>query len=223
MKYSTASIFVALVAACFILPPIFVNPSILGRVIEMDTTAVIINVTSAQCNTTFEQGWNLISIPCVPKPAPMSEVFYSVNSDYISLHTYSGTGQDPWKAYNPSLPSWVIQDLSNIDRKAGYWINMNQSAHFVLFNDTATPNIMNLNPGWNLVGYPTLTARNISEALTDLYPNYHIVYIYNATDTDWKEYAWNSSISNNPDLNASHPYYGYWIYMDTEDIWIIDW
>ncbi|MBN2422096.1 hypothetical protein JXB41_02625 [Candidatus Woesearchaeota archaeon] len=193
---------------------------------ELDTYVLILILNESNCSAVFEQGWNLISVPCATTITGVTDVFYSVNSSLFSVHEYDPTdASDPWKAFNPALPSWVVQDLTEIDRKKGYWINMNYSSNFTLSSSTATPNYIELYRGWNLIGYPTLTPKNITETLQSIGTNYDIIYLYNASDPtdEWKEYTWNTSKTSDQDLNYTSPYYGYWINMLVDDTLLIDW
>ncbi|MBN1503282.1 hypothetical protein JW930_07120 [Candidatus Woesearchaeota archaeon] len=186
---------------------------------DVPTYLVILNVTSAQCNFTMEQGWNLVSIPCLPQNEPVDNVTTTINTSVLSIHSYTPGSADPWNAYNPSLPWWVVNDLVEFDRKKGYWINLNESAFFYLDRGTASPNVIGLSAGWNLVGYPTMTIRNINDSLANIYPNYLIVYRYNTSADSWFEY----NISAGGNLYNLSPYQGYWVQMNISDTWIIDW
>ncbi|MFH0874696.1 MAG: hypothetical protein V1859_02075 [archaeon] len=181
---------------------------------ELSTSAIILQLSEAACEADFVSGWNLISIPCVPTPTNISEVLLNILPDIISVHEYYGIGADPWKAYNPSLPGWVVQDLTKLDRKKGYWMNMAANTHYYYNSSTATPNILSLANGWNLVGYPLISLKNISDAMLPINGSYDIIVLYNATDSAdyWKEYTWNESRPSGQDLYNMTPYYGYWIY-----------
>ena len=191
----------------------------------MDTFVIIPRYNESLCNLTLAEDWNLISTPCIPDLDSPGYVFGNINGSFYSIHTYLVDSTDHWKAYNPTLPGWVVQDLTLIERERGYWINMKNATNFTLPGKLQTPNLIYLKSGWNLIGYPTLTSKPINESLQDIYPNYQWVYAYNASDINdtWKEYTWNTSLSSDQDLNYTVPYLGYWILMTQDDMWIITW
>ena len=199
------------------------NDPVITGMATTNTRLVIITLGGAECNITLENGWNLVSFPCLSDPIDIDLLFKS-NSSYGHVMAYSPiTPNDPWKSYNPSLPSWVIQDLDQIERNYGYWVLTSATTEFYLNNTLATPTLTDLEKGWNLVGYPSRDVQNTSSVFKALEPGYDYVLMYNASDPSdkWKEYTWNSSLPSNQDFNYSVPNYGIWIYMLNTDSLVI--
>jgi hypothetical protein len=222
---SRASIFYFIVLFIIVTLALFPNiddkisNAITGREI-LQSQVWILDYNSGVCNITFVSGWNLVSIPCISENKGL-DVLDSLYNSYYSIHAYdSADSSDPWKSYNPELPGWVVQDLSVIDRRKGYWINMQGNDTFYHEGDFVTPNLVYLYQGWNLVGYPTFIPKASEEALTSVYPNYVVVYAYNATLDEWKFYRYGYAGNT---LNYTVPYYGYWINMSASDNWNILW
>ncbi len=191
----------------------------------MSTRLVIISREEIACNMTLEPGWNLVSFPCISDDIDKDILLNPLNRSYDSIKTYFPTDlNDPWKSYNPNLPNWTIQDLSLLTRRDGYWIYVPNETELYLNNSLATPTLIDVYPGWNLLGYPSRTPRHLNETFDQLIPNFDYIYMYNATDmTDpWKEYTWNSSLPSNQDLNYTSMYYGYWVYMLNTDTLVIN-
>ncbi|MBN2367454.1 hypothetical protein JXC34_00420 [Candidatus Woesearchaeota archaeon] len=208
------------------------------------TRLVIISEANVSCNTTFVQGWNLVSFPCISDDLEVSLVMdclYVMENVTVEVNGTNGTNyttelqpvtvtydsvkwydpstpDDPWRSYNPDLPTWAIQDLSMISRRYGYWIYVDENASFYLENPLASPTLTSLDPGWNLLGYPNQTMTPINYTYGELIPNFDYVYMYNASEADWKQWTWNTGWPSDQDLNYSYPYYGYWIYMFTNDL-----
>ena len=164
-------------------------------------------------------GWNLISIPAVMDNTTVSMVLSSIEGNYDIVWAYNASDTaDPWKYYAPGDP-W--SDLSNIDEKMGFWIKMN--CDDTLFNTGTVPTStsIDLEIGWNLIGYPSSTEKPIADALSSIQGNYSIVWAYNASDTadPWKWYVPNDPWS---DLDKMEPGYGYWIKMNVEDILVVE-
>ena len=197
--------------------------SISGKAL-INTRLVITQKIDVDCNMSLEQGWNLVSFPCISN-AISPGIFLENLSEYQDLRFYSAIdSNDPWKAYNPNLPSWVVQDLSEISRASGYWIYLSNESLFLVSNELATPTVLDVYEGWNLLGYPNQTVRFINDTFGHLIPNFDYVYMYNASDSSdpWKQWTWNSSLTSNQDFNYTSPNYGYWIYMINDDTYVVN-
>ncbi len=207
--------------AIFIFIPvrkIILDPSIIGYSI-FDTTITRAYVSGQkiehECQIILEDEWNLISIPCLADNTSIENVLSNISGKYYSVHAYYPNDRtDPWKAYNPYLPDWVIQDLKEINEQKGYWINMKNSSLFELSGYLIKPDRIQLAQGWNLIGYPTNVTKNISDALTTIDGSYTILWFYNASEMRY--YYYNASSEDGTFL-LMHPHYGYWIMMSKED------
>ena len=173
------------------------------------------------CDFTVNQGWSLISIPCFSTYHTVSSFINILGADFTSIHWYDPSDtSDQWKAYNPSIPAWVIQDLDRIEKEKGYWIDMPESRPFFYSGTKATPVGISIKRGWNLIGYPT----NYSQLINETIPfNYTSVHKYNLSDTidPWKVYYNPPNATN--DLQYFDLYFGYWIKSNEELLWIVNW
>ncbi len=184
---------------------------------QVMSTRVVITVPQANiCNMTFVEGWNLVSFPCINNDITIDELILNHSFDYTTFRSYDAfDASDPWKSYNPDLPNWTVQDITSLSRREGYWVKVDSDQQ-VEFNGTlGTPTIISLASGWNMFGYPSTTIRASNNTFNQVVPNFHYVYLYNASDpTDkWKLYKLNSSFPGIVTLNYTVPNYGYWIYM----------
>ena len=80
---------------------------------------------------------------------------------------------------------------------------------------------MDIKTGWNLIGYPSFTMKKVNDTFNDIIPNFDYVYLYNASEPDWKMWTWNNSLSSDQDLNYTVPNYGYWVYITADDTLVI--
>jgi len=185
----------------------------------MSTRLVIVTAESSNCNITFYNGWNLVSFPCINSPISITN-FFTNYSELESVRYYDAADpNDPWKSYNPNLPSWVVHDLSSFSRTKGYLVDVNNDSGFYIENDLGRPTIVPLSTGWNMIGYPAKDIRQINDTFDTLIPDYDYVLLYNASESDWKEYTWNTSLPSDQDLNETHPEYGYWVFaLDDIDL-----
>ncbi|MBA7642277.1 hypothetical protein ES703_49966 [subsurface metagenome] len=85
-----------------------------GMVTELD-----LDVTTAVYELQLYEGWNLISIPCIPEVPYIELMLYDI-TDYVeSVWAFDGeTGY--WSSYAPGAPS----DLTEMVDGKGYWIKV---------------------------------------------------------------------------------------------------
>jgi hypothetical protein len=189
----------------------------------MSTRVVISVPTPNKCNITFIEGWNLVSFPCIDADTSINLFLENTTFEYFSFRAYDAFDiADPWKSYNPNLPNWTIQDTS-LSRKSGYWIYVDSTKNLLINGTLGTPSIITLSSGWNLMGYPSISARKSNDTFNQLESNFEYVYLYNASipADKWKLYKLNSSFPGNVTLNYTVPNYGYWIYMTAPDSLLI--
>jgi hypothetical protein len=114
-----------------------------------------------------------------------------------------------WKMYDPSAPIFV-NDLKEIQPGKGYWIMITANDTLPV-NGTLQDNSFQLESGWNLIGYNSLSSKSIDTALTPIGGNYSIVWAYDAGDGGvWKMYDPSAPLFVN-DLTEMEPGRGYWI------------
>ncbi len=191
--------------------------NITGMVVNnqtVNTTLTVVNWTIANCSFLLYKGWNLVSFYCFAS-INRSEALQPIDGKYEAIFTYDNQHKE-WKAYNPNLPSYVIQDLDIIDRKNGYWIYMNETSFFNKQGYKSAYTSIPLYVGWNLIGYPTNTTINAS-ILNNLDQN--ITWMHQDIEKKWYYYI-NGS---NHTFNYLYPYQGYWIQSNSEQTWRIDW
>ena len=202
----------------FPIKEIILNPSIIGYSIWGYTvTEVYVSGIEIPHNCTVEliKDWNLISVPCLDDNTSITNVLDPISGEYYSVYTYVvSNSTDQWKAYNPSLPTWVVQDLNNIDEKQGYWINMKDNQTFNMTGVLIAPNIISLVEGWNLIGYPTNASKDVIQAFISIHGSYTFVWMYNATDSTYYYY---NATENNGTFRDIAPNFGYWVNMDEDD------
>lgn len=176
------------------------------------------------CNTTAYEGFNLFALHCIPTNASVKNVFVDSMANITSLHAYDGSASgDPWSAYNPDLPSWVVQDLSRIERTQGYWLRMDSKTSLNIFGTYNEPVINSLVPGWNLAAYALINVTNVNESLRGIETVLSLILGYNATDIadPWKSYNPAVAPAFN-DLDLFHPFHGYWINLTDNGSWYLD-
>jgi len=135
----------------------------------------------------LNKGWNLISIPLRLQNNSVTAVFKGIN--YSSIIGYG---------YNWTVPS-------EIDYTKGYWINSIKNQNITLNGTIPVNTLISLNPGWNLIGYPTLNESEGDIVFKDI--NNSLISVFSYRNGTWFSYS-----SRNDMLIK--PGYGYWVNVD---------
>ena len=167
-------------------------------------------------------GWNLVSVPEHPDDTSPAAVLSSITGHYDLVYAYDASDQnDPWKRFDPSAPSFS-NDLLTIDESKGLWLHTTSSVSWVLPSSTSPSPTTPLQAGWNLIGYPSLNAQPIGDALASIAGKYDLVFAYNAFDQadPWKMYDPSAPPEAN-DLIVMAPGSGYWIRVTHPGDWTL--
>jgi parallel beta-helix repeat protein len=159
-------------------------------------------------------GWNLLSVPLVQNQNNLSIVLGSIYGSYDAVQRYNNSDlNDPWKHYRPEKA--FGNDLSTLNESMGFWIHINKSAATAfLYNGTepSSNRSIFLYPGWNMVGFPSLSNRERAIALNNLIFDIHVdaIWTFDASTQKWREIGASDSF----ELGR-----GYWIHATQECIW----
>jgi parallel beta-helix repeat protein len=160
-------------------------------------------------------GWNLVSIPRIQPSTKIEDVLSQLNGSYNKVVWYNTTDvSDHWKSYYPSKPP-DMNDLKEIYHTMGFGIQITEPSG-ILFKYPGTQPTSNqsitLNPGWNMVGYPSLINRNRTAALNNIIFGQDIdsIWTFNAATQTWQE-------------TGSTDYFelgrGYWMHSKVTKTW----
>ncbi len=139
--------------------------------------------------------------------------------DYDRVYAFQGCdAADPWKLYDPDLPA-TVNDLNQIDVTMGLWVKMNSPDTLAVAGSEPARTDIPLCAGWNLVGYPSLTARPVAEVLASVAGQVQRVYYFDATDAadPWKMYDTSAPAFVN-DLAEFKPGGGYWFLVSQDTV-----
>ncbi len=152
-------------------------------------------------------GWNLVSWPLIPITESLTDTLASLGGACDEAWTYeSGDLTDPYKEW----PG----DLERLDETLGVWLHATQPVTLTIHGWRTANTAIPLRHGWNLVGYPSQTARPVAEALSSIAGRYTVVRTFDARETadPWQVYDVNVPTYAN-DLTIMEPGRGYWIYV----------
>jgi parallel beta-helix repeat protein len=136
--------------------------------------------------------WNLISFPYIQLDTNLESILSSIDGNYNAVKWYDiSDNSDSWKHNHISKPP-NLNDFQEINHIIGFWIFINK-VDGVLFEYSGTQPTSNqtisLHPGWNMVGYPSLTSCNRTEGLNNLTYGDHVdaIWSYDASTQKWEE------------------------------------
>ncbi len=187
-----------------------------GWIVESDEKNNMANKT-IDIGVPLYEGWNLISIPYIQADTNLACVLSSITGSYNAVQWYNATdSNDQWKHNCTSKPS-ALNDLDDIDHVIGFWIHIIQSGETIfIFNGTQpTENqSITLYPGWNMIGYPSLTSYNRTEGLNNINFSQDVdsIWTYQTTMKKWEEIK---------ETDYFEPGKGYWVHALFEKTWEI--
>jgi len=147
----------------------------------VNKTASTAPISGTTYSISLASGWNLISVPLMPKDTGIASVLSPINGNYSIVLVYNATDtEDHWKKYDPSAP--FGNDLTTMEAGKGYWIMMNSDDTFTINGNVPGSTDIILKVGWNLVGYNSLNPQPITYALSSINGNYSIIWAYNASN-----------------------------------------
>jgi hypothetical protein len=181
---------------------------------------------STKFNISLDQGWNMISVVMNQTVTAIDTVLTSIAGEYSAVQMWDALDSaDHWKHW--AQGKTFGNDLTDTTRIMGLWIYITSSGGTVLQVDGTAPvgtyvNQISLSQGWNYVGYPSVTQRTPNQALISeggLAPNFRLIWHYDSGLGQWT--GWDQGSETPDNLNFMNPGEGYWIYMDSPDMWDI--
>jgi outer membrane protein assembly factor BamB len=148
-------------------------------------------VVEIKMSTILKQGWNLISIPLLQGDQDLTKVLESIDGYYDAVQWYDSNEKgDPWK--HNKIGKSFGNDLFELNETKGFWVHITQPGDTIFLINGTIPTenqTISLNPGWNLVGYPSLTNLDRSSGLNNLTFGTHVdsIWSYNSTTQKWNE------------------------------------
>jgi hypothetical protein len=149
------------------------NDGVLDLAVSSTGSGVVVYIAQHRpsFNIDLLEGWNLISLPLIQSDTNVASVLFSINGEYKAVQWYDPTDTgDPWKHYEPQKPM-ELNDLRDLDHTQGIWIYITEPGGTTLavFGDELTiGESITIHPGWNLVGYPSQSDKQVSVALNNL-------------------------------------------------------
>ncbi|UCH89244.1 MAG: right-handed parallel beta-helix repeat-containing protein, partial [Thermoplasmata archaeon] len=177
--------------------------------VQANTSIIFRFAKSSNQVAKFAKGYNypkpLISIPLILNNSNISHVLRNVEFG-IAWYYNNSDLLDPWKSYNPSK---TFNDLKTVNRTMALLMDFINDSFITIAG--VVPKITNitLKAGWNFVGFPSLTRRRISNALSGI--SYERIEGFIPAPP---QYLWELD-----DNDFMRPGYGYWIKVSSDTVW----
>jgi uncharacterized repeat protein (TIGR01451 family) len=164
-------------------------------------------------------GWNLVSLPLLQPATLITQVLSSIAGHYDLVYAYNGCGNG-WQKYDASAPVYA-NSLESLDSTQGFWIRVDMPVTLSVPGSAPAITAIPLCTGWNLAGYPSLTSRAVTAALSGV--PFDLMYAYDgfASGDPWSKY----DVSVPPyvnDLAEVNPTRGYWIRTSEDSLWQVE-
>jgi hypothetical protein len=163
----------------------------------------------------LQEGWNFISIPMIQMDTTIEGVLSPIDGCYDAVQYYDITDMvDPWKHYYKSKPS-DTNDLNYLDHIRGFFVHISQPGG-VLFEYSGFPFMfperVPIQPGWNMVGFPSLSQHSRDSGLNNLVfgTDVDAVSCFDAESKTWKEMGPGDGFV---------PGRGYWVHSNVYAQW----
>jgi hypothetical protein len=161
----------------------------------------------------LSEGWNLLSLPVTQSSENLNDILESIDGKWDCIQTYDPLSPEPWKT-NATFRPDQLNDFNTLNHKQGFWINITEpDVNLTVIGYILISTSVNLSAGWNLVGYPSLVEKSISDALSGT--GYDAVEGFNATAP--------YRISPLIGTYMMKPGEGYWVHVPFDTTWIINW
>jgi len=109
-------------------------------------------------------GMSLLGIPLILQDNRIASVFQSFSFSMARIYDASDPA-DPWKAH---VSSGTWSELDTISGEHAVWVNATAAGEWRIAGRVPAAVSVGLQPGWNLVSYPSAVPRTISASLTGL-------------------------------------------------------
>jgi parallel beta-helix repeat protein len=166
-------------------------------------------------NISLQQGWNMISLPLRQLSVPTDSILESIAGKYDYIQAYNSSNPtSPWESFATFRPA-SLNNLNSMNHLRSYWIHITEPGLTLTVKGDKFGSALSipLKAGWNLVGYPSLAQKPVSEALTGT--GYDSVEGFNVSD------PYRTSV-----LLGSYmmkPGEGYWVHVPADTVWVVNW
>jgi parallel beta-helix repeat protein len=164
--------------------------------------------------TILKQGWNLISTQLIQEVQNLTTVLQMIEGYYDAVQWYNiSETNEPWKHHK--VGKAFGNDLNELNETMSSWIHITQPGETIFLYNGTQPTFnqtIQLHPGWNMVGYPSLSSHNRTTGLNNLTFDIQVDAI------QWFDAATKTWYFMGPD-DSFVPGRGYWVHSKIVAEW----
>ncbi|MFO7793226.1 MAG: S8 family serine peptidase [Candidatus Saliniplasma sp.] len=159
--------------------------------------------------------WNFVSFNLIPEDTSLTAILddteHGISGSYDKVMYYDAETNE-WQSYIPGRAGH-FNSLDTWDHTMGVWIQMNADDTLTVEGYEPTSTDITLQPGWNMVSYPSSTAGN-----NGLPAEVDMIGYFDASA------PYNIAYDHDPGTFTFEPGQGYWIHnpLDTGITWTVD-
>ena len=175
-----------------------------------------ISVSPGTDTVELSTGWNMIALPRLPLSVyqaggitdNLSSVLTSIDGQFDSIWTYDSSGKT-WSRYVAMGPDF-LNNLTGLIPNQGYWIKMKDAADLEIGGATLGQADIDLESGWNLIGYSLEEPLPLNNILSWFAEGYlESIWTYDSSMESWLRYIETSPgfLNNLTELRTANAYW----------------
>jgi len=179
--------------------------------VEVDQT-IEINERDSSFSLSLSEGWNFVSAPLEGSYDVNTVIGNTTGGDVVGLQRYDAGGGEwtQWCKAKEDAGQGSLNTFASVDQKAGFWLNFDDTGPVgdgMITFEGEPPALLaartvTLQPGWNMVGYPTNANRTVAQSFGTLWSNGWVACV---------EDEGGASLTGGDTMYRGN---GYWVYLD---------
>ncbi len=157
----------------------------------------------------FDNGWNLISLPWLSSPTSLSDTLNGISWDRAMVYQ-----NGHWYTYNTARDAKFNIGFPMIDNTMGLWVHTTSAGSITKEMQCLGTTSISLHKGWNLIGYPSKTMDTVSSIMSGFTGQYDIIEMYDPASGDIV------ALSSSDNMEYGN---GYWVHVTAPGTLTVNW
>ena len=159
----------------------------------------------------FGVGWNLVALPWFTSPTDINTALSGLSWTRAMVYK-----NGLWSTYNSNRPTRFNANFPMVDNTVGLWVYTTAAGELKKEMPSVNGNVttISLHRGWNLVGYPSYTAKAVSDVMSGFDGTYDYIQAYDPST--------GNIITLSGSANMRYDT-GYWIHVTKAGTWTVNW
>ncbi len=157
----------------------------------------------------FDNGWNLISLPWLSSPTSLSDALNGISWDRAMVYQ-----NGHWYTYNTARDVKFNIGFPMIDNTMGLWVHTTSAGSITKEMQCLGTTSISLHKGWNLIGYPSKTADTVANIMSGFDGSYDFIEVYDASSGNIV------GLSSSDNMEYGN---GYWVHVTAPGTLTVNW